>query len=204
MSGGGGGSIQAMINSLRDNKNLIRKRPSFAERRKEYLTSYSQLKISSKKATKEELMKVKRKIILQRKVARRKSIIVLSVVIPLIVIAIFYITDTNSSSINRTTTINNQKQIKKYNFHIADGDKMIHKKQWNNAIFQYTRAMEVFPKELDAQYRLALAYSYKCKYENESCNTADSLVNRLYNFYPNNKEIKELKEILILKEESLQ
>lgn len=196
MAGGGGGSIQAMINSLQSNKNLLGKRPTFAERRKELLTSYSQLKISQKKATKEQLIEVKRKIIHQRKIAKRKTIIVLFITLPIIALTIFYIISANNSSAPSISIIKNQEKIKKYNFHIDDGDKMIQQKKWNNAIFQYTRAQEIFPNELDAQYRIALAYSYKCKYEKENCLTADSLVNRLYNFYPNNIQIKYLLQII--------
>lgn len=192
MAGGGGGFMQAMINSLKDNKNLIGKRSSFAERRKEYLTSYSKLKITNKKATREEIMEVKNKILLQRKAARNKSIIVLAVTVPLIVFTFFYLFKDDKTSTQQNHLTNNHKQIEKYNFHIADGDKMIEQKKWNNAIFQYTRALEIFPKELDAQYRLALAYSYKCINTYEDCKKADSLVDILHQKHTNNIQIKEL------------
>ena len=52
-----------------------------------------------------------------------------------------------------------------YLFFIRDGDKYIEEEKWHNAIFQYTEALKLFPKEFDANYRLSLAYSYSCSYE---------------------------------------
>lgn len=196
MAGGGGGFMQAMINSLRDNKNLISKRKSFAERRKDYLTSYSKLKITPEKATKEQIETVRKIINTQKKIVKRNTIIILLLTSPLLFYTIYFGIDLFQSPNPTISSIKQKENTTKYNFYIEDGDKMINNKKWNNAIFQYNMALEIFPNELDAQYRLALAYSYKCKYKNESCLTADSLVNRLYNYYPNNLEIKELKDII--------
>ena len=73
---------------------------------------------------------------------------------------------------------------------------MFEKRKWNNAIFQYSRALEVFPNEFDAQYRLAQSYTYKCQLENKSCFKADSLVDRLIKYFPENKKIQELKYVI--------
>jgi len=81
----GGGSVLAMIQSLRNNKNLLRKRGLFNrersiyERKKEYYRA-GKTKLDFKTVSKEELLIIRKRIIKQRKLELLKNwIIVVSV-----------------------------------------------------------------------------------------------------------------------------
>lgn len=193
---GGGGSIAGMIASLKANKALLGTRRSYFDAKKDYLRAVKGMKITYKEATKEELNAVKVKIRNQQKAEKRRVLIVLSIVVPIVFFGIYKMLDSVDKGIVKERIIEKDLLVEKYHFHINDGDKMIKLKKWNNAIFQYTRALEIFPNELDAQYRLSLAYVYKCQYENEGCVWADSLVSRLIIHFPNDIKIQDLKEAL--------
>lgn len=90
--------------------------------------------------------------------------------------------------------INNQE---KYLFFIDDGDKWLQKRNYYNAVFQYKKALQLYPSDFDANYRLALGYSYRCQYDFEDCGTGKELIDKLEKQFPNNKEIKEVKTIFV-------
>jgi hypothetical protein len=188
-----GGSVAAMIQSLKNNKALLGKRYTYFDAKKDYLRATHGMKITYQKATKEELRFVREKIKKQKRLDRIRVIIVLSIICPLLIYGTYKITTSFDEEIKEQKIIRKKKDIEKYQFHINDGDYMISKGKWNNAIFQYTRASEIFPNEYDVQYRLTLAYTYKCQYTNEECTKSDSLVNRLLTYYPNDEKVKGLR-----------
>lgn len=190
---GWGGSAMAMIQSIKNNKALLGKRYTYFDTKKEYLRAAKGLKISYQKATKEELRQVRVKIRKQKKAERVRVIIVLCIILPLIILGVNKSIGLFAEEVTKEEVVIKEKDIKKYQFHIDDGDYMISKGKWNNAIFQYTRASEIFPNEYDVQYRLALAYTYKCQHTNEGCERGDSLVNRLLTHFPDNKKVKGLR-----------
>ena len=83
--------------------------------------------------------------------------------------------------------------INEYSYLIDDGDKWIEKGNWNNAIFRYKDAVKLFPAKNEAKYRLALAYSYNCKYKNKDCEIGSALTDQLLRFQPNEINFIELK-----------
>ena len=190
---GGGGSALAMIHSLKANKMLLGKRYTYFDAKKDYLRAVKGLKISDRKATKEELRQVKVKIRKQKRAERTRVIVVLCFIIPFLIYGTSLSIGLFAEEVTKDEVYVKEKDIKKYQFYIDDGDYMISKAEWNNAIFQYTRASEIFPKEYDVQHRLALAYTYKCQYTGEDCSKGDSLVTNLLNYFPDNEEIKGLR-----------
>lgn len=56
-----------------------------------------------------------------------------------------------------------------HTFLISDGDDYMENGKWHNAIFQYKKALELFPNNYDAKYRLGYAYTYRCRNEGKEC-----------------------------------
>lgn len=80
-----------------------------------------------------------------------------------------------------------------YSYFLEEGDKWIKKRHWHNAIYRYEQAVKLFPNEFEANYRLALAYSYNCKFEKKDCEEGKLLTNRLLKNYSEDKGLQELK-----------
>jgi tetratricopeptide (TPR) repeat protein len=192
----GGGSIQNMINTLRNNKNLLRKKSMFKKERsflqikKEYL-KVTKGKIELKNTTKEELALIRQRVLNQRQKERGISLLIAVCVLGFftyLAIAIF------KSTPNPSIRIEIQKQ-NNFLFFITDGDNWFEKEKWHNAVFQYQKALEIYPNDFDASYRLALAYVYHCKFENKDCNRGKILLMRLLKVKPENSALIELNQI---------
>ncbi len=179
---GAGGSIQGMINSLKANKALLKRNTKFTRKQKYFDYKLEYLKASEgivelKKASPEQLKQIRRKLFKQRKERRRKFIIGYVISIPIVVLVFFscykVISELNQVSpylIKETSAIELAKQkTDKFNFYMTDGESWLKKNKWHNATFQYKRAVELFPNNFNANYKLAIAYSYQCKYEGRNC-----------------------------------
>jgi len=201
---GGEGSMQSMITMLRNNKKLLRRKSifrkerSFLNTKKEY---YNAVKgeFDFKKISKKELELIRDRITKKRKKEDLRAwLISLTVMIPIIWFGV-YIFNELTSGINEQNLSDQQilynQKLTDFYFFIEDGDNWIEKSHWNNAIFQYKNAVEIFPKEFEGNYRLALAYSYNCKLVGKDCINGITLVNRLFKLSPNNKDLVKLKEV---------
>jgi len=201
---GGEGSMANMIASLRYNKNqlrrkrLFKKERSFLNLKKEYFKAANGEK-NLRNATPAELRKIREKVLAHRKHENRILFVVVFVFIFIIGILTFrYYNYYKKESQEYTWAIENvqfEKKLEKYLFFISDGDKWIEEKHWNNAIFQYKEALKVFPAEFDANYRLALAYSYKCKNENKNCEEGKILISKIKKQFPDNSEVLEIETV---------
>lgn len=201
----GGGSIAGMIISIRNNAKLLRKKSmfkkesSFLHVKKEYLKA-AEGKLDLKKATPHELKKVREVVKQNRRESRKLTLIALFVAAPL-VLFVGYAIQTNASIYPQSTYADTKEtdpnnRHNDYLFFIADGDKYLEEKKWHNAIFQYTEALKLFPREFDANYRLSLAYTYSCSFEGKNCDAAHYTLDKLGKEFPHKAEIKELKNIL--------
>jgi len=202
---GGEGSIQSMITSLRNNRILLRKKSmfkrdrTFLSTRKEYYKAAKGKQIELKKASKEELHLIRNKIIKQRKIERITTLsVVIGFIITVIIIS-FYISHKQNIKKNKEVEIEKEnylhENINEYSYLIEEGDNWIDKKNWNNAIYRYKQAVDLFPNEFEASYRLALAYSYSCIFENENCAIGITLTDRLIKYYPDDPKLQELKKV---------
>jgi hypothetical protein len=200
----GEGGMAHMIVSQRNNKRLLRRKRLFEKERtflsikKEYYKA-SQGRVDFKKATPEELKKIRNKVIANRKSENRIQLTVLCFSILIIGFIIFKIVKSENSITKAQQNSNMEveliKKTEKYMFFISDGDKWISEKNWSNAIFQYKEALKVFPTEFDANYRLALAYSYSCQNEQINCEIGERLTERLIKQFPDKNEILKIDAI---------
>lgn len=194
----GGGSIQGMITSLSNNKNLLRSKRLFKKERtflnikKEYLKA-SEGKLNLKKASKEELQQIRKKIIKER---RKENMVLISIAI-VITSVIFYFTinviQQNYIDIKNQQTLEFKKKEKEFLLLINKGDEWFEKGKWHNSIFYYEKAKEIFQKNYEINYRLVRSYSFQCESEFKNCHDAKKLLDKLFLMFPDKK--KELLEI---------
>lgn len=193
---GGEGFMLHMINTLRDNRGLLRRKgmfkrkQTFLTRRKEYYKA-SQGNFIFKELSKDELKAIRRKVLKQR---RKDSIIQWSIFLILsslifFMVSFFFIEDPKPQE----TESNKDKHLKDYFFYIQEGDKWIGQRNWDNAIFEYKIAQKHFPKKYEINYRLALAYSYNCKFELKDCKKATALIDKLLVLEPKDTTLLKIK-----------
>ena len=200
----GGGSVRAMTTILRNNRNLLRKKNMFKKERtflstkKEYYKA-AQGEFDIKKASQKELFLIRQKVIKQRKLDNLRGwALAIILVGPILIYGIYAF---NNGTIENTQQIEIAKEtyleqnLNEYTFLLEDGDKWIEKKNWNNAIYRYEQAVKLFPEEFEANYRLALAYSYNCTFKNKHCELGKNLTHNLLKYDPEDENLLELKEV---------
>jgi len=200
----GTSSAAGMINSIRNNARYLRRKGMFKKEHsfthlKEHYTKSAQGKISSQKVSASLLQTIRKKIGQQQSKSRRRFIIVLCIGLPLIAFGGYHIfndfnfgfpalvSDTKGKPYNQQ-----KKSTEKYMFYLEDGDKWLEKDNYYNAIFQYKKALEIYPKEYGVNYRLALAYSYQCQYKFKGCEKGKALTDNLNRQFPNDTDIQKL------------
>jgi tetratricopeptide (TPR) repeat protein len=175
----GEGSMMHMIITLRNNKKLLRKKGMFKKERSFLQSDKSNYAapstgIPSEEVAPEQLEKIRSKVIGERKRRNLQFTIFLCVILPILGFLGYLVlhnfsfgfdTLQNYGTEQVKSKVSLVKKNKTYLFYLNDGDARLKKHQYHNAIFQYKKALEVFPSEFDAQYRLALAYSYQCQYK---------------------------------------
>lgn len=201
MFGGGAGTILDMIIRDKNNKALLRKKNPFKRDwnlfsiRKEYFKA-AKGKIDLKKASHEEIMLIRAKVLLQRRKDFFRSGIALCIIVPIIVFSTYKFI--NLMIIEKPGKIIQQAELNKLNedylFFINDGDHWLNLKHWHNAIFQYKNAIDLFPSDFNANYRLALAYTNSCFYEKENCEKAKNLVDQLIQIHIDKSELHQLRD----------
>lgn len=92
-------------------------------------------------------------------------------------------------------------ETENYCFYIGDGDKWLQKRNYYNAVFQYKKAVALYPSDFEANYRLAIGYGYQCQYDFENCKTGMQLIQKLEKAFPGNQDIHDVKAIFVHWEE---
>ena len=203
------GSIKAMIDSLKGNKALLRKKNPFKKDRSFLNGDRMDFKQSRKKITKapiskEALAQVRQKTVLERKKHFRQTLLLTVVAMPIIVLVVFFafrdfsfvFPGSRFDEPKPTPSELLAQKKDKYLFYLKDGDNWLQKKKFHNAIFQYRKATELVPSEYGAQYRLALAYSYQCQYLLEGCEEGKKVITNLKTQFPGDPAVDELSLIL--------
>ncbi len=203
---GGGGSIQGFNDSLKNNRKLLRKSSFFPKERsflnpkREYYKAAGGVE-SLRNASKEELLEIRKTIRNKRKI---ENIIMIVLFVIVTILTIYLMRDffkENENYISAEDKKALELKNKEFSFFITDGDNYLEKGQWHNAVFQYNKALELFPTNYDASYRVAYALSYWCRNEKLNCKLAADKVQELLAEYPNKQELIELEQILIFENE---
>ncbi|QNJ98149.1 tetratricopeptide repeat protein [Constantimarinum furrinae] len=199
---GGGGSIQGFNNSLKENRKLLKKtrffpaERSFLNRKREYVKRAGGVE-SLRNASKEELLAIRNSIVAKRK---KDSLVTIVLFVILASVVAYFSVDyfkTNPNYVSEEERLEIKNNNEKYNFYISDGDSYLNKGQWHNAIFQYNKALEIFPNNYDALYRSVYAQVYRCRNTKENCESAKSNLEQLLNKFPEKQDLIELEQVLV-------
>ena len=191
-----GGSVAAMITTLKNNRSLTTKRAPFLKSKQQYLKASSALKINCQNATKEELENIRKKLKQQQRIARIKTLVVLLLLSPLIFYGVYQFIILDKAPEASVEFLEYQAKFDKYNYCIMTGDRMTNLREWDNAAFYYLSAHEIFPNKYEVNYLVSLAYAHKCIHDNELCLEADSIVSQLLLKEPYNYRLKEIKNVV--------
>jgi len=203
---GGFGSINHMIVTLRNNKKLLPAKRSYFKNR-----NYSTIKneyynavgdaFNIKNANPEQLLAIRKKIIRKRKKEARTFFFLLCIGIPLIVLGLYFSFHNfrfgfpTVKTAQEVSLENNNEE--EYMFFLKDGDAWLQKRNYYNAVFQYKKAVALYPSDFEANYRLALGYGYQCQYDFENCDNGMKLILKLEKEFPDNKDIQNVKAIFV-------
>ena len=203
---GGFGSINHMIVTLRNNKKLLPAKRSYFKNR-----NYSTIKneyynavgdaFNIKNANPEQLLAIRKKIIRKRNKEARTFFFLLCIGIPLIVLGLYFSFHNfrfgfpTVKTAQEVSLENNNEE--EYMFFLKDGDAWLQKRNYYNAVFQYKKAVALYPSDFEANYRLALGYSYQCQYDFENCDKGMKLILKLEKEFPDNKDIQNVKAIFV-------
>lgn len=198
MSFGGAGSVMDMIVRYRNNMNMLRKKSLFKKKSSLFedaaqQTSGIQRPLHFKRASPEQLISLRRRLQKERKRNRLLTILFVFIILSATLYGAFHLLPSGKSAAEVAwQRENDQKRHDLYLYYLQDGDHWLSKRNWFNAVYQYKKAAEVYPGEFDALFRLAMAYTYQCEAEDENCEKAQALVERLIKVQPQNTKLLSL------------
>ncbi|WP_158974594.1 hypothetical protein [Cellulophaga sp. L1A9] len=194
----GGGSGAGMAQMHRNNIKLLRKTNRFSSKRTFSNTKieYSRAAggfIALKKLSPEELRSVRKLVLENRNKDKRKNLLLsLAILVPLLTLFAYLI---SAFLANENTIKSNNLKLKadvmsqQYDFYKSDGDVWFNKNKFNNAIFQYRKAQELFPEKYEANYQLTKALVRSCQIDFLHCEEAKEKLEILKGNYPDKKDI---------------
>lgn len=184
MSGGAGGSILAMIISLKNNKAILPKRKSFRDIREIYTNSVSHYQLNKKKSDPEFLKILRKQLIKERRLDFTKRIVLICFSIA-IAITLFYIPflviknigfTFNQKSVEESTTNRKKEIYKNYKMALYYGNNHFKHKEYTLAIRNYKLALKFSPNKYQTYYDLATIYYFACLDSNIYCQEAITIL----------------------------
>ncbi|WP_442902341.1 tetratricopeptide repeat protein [Flavobacterium sp.] len=82
---------------------------------------------------------------------------------------------------------------KKFIFYIEDGDEWLNQGKFENALFQYKKALELDTNNFSTHYRICLAYSYLYRYDNLFCQEGKTHLEETLQKFPNESKLNDFK-----------
>ena len=209
MAGGGGGSILAMIQTLRNNRALLSKRRSYFKRdssryayNKTYRKELNSFK-NRKPLSEVDLMKIRKQFnsIKRRNIVLTATISFLSLTI---IIYLFYSILSEKRTIHkheeRINTITFSKlKPQPYNVQMKLGILKMKEKDYFMASGNFKKALILQPNDFAAEYFLTKAYYSLCITKGQACQKAQSKIKENRNKFPDEYGFKYLEERLATK-----
>ncbi len=180
MPGGAGGSIQAMIQSLRFNKSQITKRKSFKDIRELYNSAYKKRNLSYKRADPSYLKAIREEVIKdqKREYIKRLIIIGFSLILAFVFVLVFLfsmnISSFTSSKYNLEYHSEKFKKEKTDAFlmFVNYGDNHFSHHEYTLAIQNYESALKISHDNIHVKYKLSTIFYFSCLDSNRYCNKA--------------------------------
>lgn len=174
---GEGFSKHASI-SLRESRSLMRKKRMFKKERVFLNQKSHDIKthinqISTKKASKYQLSKIREKIVDEQ---RKETMILFVIALLCFLFTWLIVSNTlkfqeegaNAGKTAEKGQISEEKQ-RKYLYYISSGDEWFSSKKYYNAAFQHRLALKIFPSDTVALNRLVMAYDLNCNINQRNC-----------------------------------
>lgn len=172
---GWGGSVSAMIQSLKNNKELLGSKREYHRTKVKVLQSSEKLKIKYKEATPEQLRTVRAKVKQERLFNKLKTVIVILVLSPLI-----FIVGRSCWNVIKEEIPKSEGQIlMDFYSEIKIGDNFFMKNKFEKAVVFYESAEVINPHSKEVKIRMGIVSTIECLYENENCGHAAWIVNFL-------------------------
>lgn len=189
MSGGAGGSILAMILSLKNNKVILPKRKSFREIRKVYYKSTSDHQLYNKKSDPELLRTIRIQLIQERKkeITKRIFTICLSIFIATVLFFIPFILIKKFGRTEKPGPLQNsymnyeKERYQAFEMFITYGDIHFRHKEYTLAIKNYKSALKSSPHKFYTKYYIAIIYYHACLDSNIYCQEAITSLSGIIN-----------------------
>jgi len=180
MPGGAGGSIQAMIQSLRFNKSQITKRKTFKDIRELYDTAYNKRNLSFRKADPAYLKLIREEVIKdqKREYIKRLLIIGLSLILAFVLVLVFLFSMNISSFRLYKYDLEGraEKLIKEKNqafiMFVNYGDNHFLHHEYTLAIKNYESALKMSHDNIHVKYKLSTIFYFSCLDSNRYCSEA--------------------------------
>ncbi len=182
------GSIHDMILKLRYNKSLLRKKNSLKEGKKIQLQSKS---AAPTKTNSDVYPKASRELLdafaKNARKSRKKFRLIKCGITLMIVGGIVYLLSFQLKGwvpkMNYQDVPKNENKVpsktESYIHFLNAGDEWMGENKWHNAAFEYKKALEFYPGDYDATYRLTVAYVYHCHNGDEQCDLVLPLIDKL-------------------------
>lgn len=197
---GFGGSAQAMINIIKNNRAMLGEKKSFFKSKKDYYASNSvdenqDVFVDHLQATPALLEDIRAKLQRERKMMFRINLIIFIILLLLAVFSVTYFfggqEEIEVKSKKMVIKVEDTR-VKDFVFYIDDGDEWMEQGKFENGLFQYKKAAELAPSNYNVQYRISLAYAYLCRYDNIDCEKGKLAFEEAKKNFPDAEELLEL------------
>ncbi|KAB1065989.1 hypothetical protein [Salibacter halophilus] len=181
---GGEGSIHTMINTLKNNRQLLNRRKGFFDQKrsqKELKGLYSKkLKTPEKPLSDKERKEIRSRLRNEIKRQNRLRVVLLfSVLIVVTVIGYLAFSLLAFQSESNTTVKHHKSEVKIYDESINKGLSSLNRKKPFIAIGHFNNALEVRPNDELAIDKLILSYQMLCEQHEKSCQKAAIIIDSL-------------------------
>lgn len=202
---GGEGSIQSMINTLRNNKALLKprlkiyqKEHPFGKRKRKIQRAKTKVGLKDKPLSHVERERIK---IAVRSSYRRETLQQLSLtfaLLSLMVLGVFKWSQTQTQRRNELKEIRVRSEMelrsKNYREALLRADELMNAKRWNPAISEYRAALAIRPNSPSLAYKMCLAYCLQCEAEHRYCNLAKEELRLQLQSFPEDEELLGLQQ----------
>ena len=182
---GGSGFSKHASTSSRENGKLKRKKSLFKPERsflnlKGKVSHTEEGEIPSERLSQKERTLLQRKTVKSRK--RETSFIWMIAIASLVLFSIFmvnfYVKTTEKERLaqQRIKANATKQQLDLYNYYISSGDDWMISKEYYNAAFQYRLALDMFPTDSVATFRLISASDLNCEVNSRDCGESERLM----------------------------
>lgn len=197
-----GGTVQAMIQSLKANARPKRKAFKDWDKSEEQIFQENK-ELKFKTVSKEELKRIKTKNRIEIGKDQKRSfvriILIVIVLVPTIVFVFFqFFFKTGQSNYQHyqpplQEDSNTSQQI---DYLLNSGYEWLNKNHYKNARYQFNRVLEIHPENKTANYGFTASFVYECNISNSNCQKATEMLNNYVAKFGSDTSTEFLKEML--------